>query len=444
MANLVTSEKILPLIQPALKDVKVDIEKNDTKNLVVRFSTPDRVVLRPAVEKILSDNNIVFGEITSKSLAGSFGGTEIDTYDLKRIRLRYKLQGNKGSGGGAEATKLTESAQCLYAAIAFGLGREIKSNDITPSNVKKYSYLFDIDETNERILKELPDEWIDSSLLGSNKLFHKFKGKGNYVFHRGSSAVARIEAAFKRVSKNENVRININKWNPSDIWMISEEFSFSFFDKENTILGLNQVIQEKLENNILIGVSLKKIVGNVRISVKNIFRDMKTCKYYDGYEYSKKSIDGYILLTGGTKIQYRSFGAGDGLTGWQGEVKGANANQGKISLGPTNLILKNHGQKTIPTDAAKRVRNEPDKVFAEISKGLAKYARMTKAEISKLKNDPKIYTLKFLYSKLQVTQLLDILENKLLKKDKRDQIVEDLYLYASSQSKYSSAYYKLE
>ena len=444
MANLVTSEKILPLLQPALKDVKVDIEKDDTKNLVVRFSTPDRVVLRPAVEKILSDNNIVFGEITSKSLAGSFGGTEIDTYDLKRIRLRYKLQGNKGSGGGAEATKLTESAQCLYAAIAFGLGREIKSNDITPSNVKKYSYLFDIDETNERILKELPDEWIDSSLLGANKLFQKFKGKGNYVFHRGSSAVARIEAAFKRVSKNENVRININKWNPSDIWMISEEFSFSFFDKENTILGLNQVIQEKLENNILIGVSLKKIVGNVRISVKNIFRDMKTCKYYDGYEYSKKSIDGYILLTGGTKIQYRSFGAGDGLTGWQGEVKGANANQGKISLGPTNLILKNHGQKTIPTDAAKRVRNEPDEVFAEISKGLAKYARMTKAEISKLKNDPKIYTLKFLYSKLQVTQLLDILENKLLKKDKRDQIVEDLYLYASSQSKYSSAYYKLE
>ena len=171
---------------------------------------------------------------------------------------------------------------------------------------------------------------------------------------------------------------------------------------------------------------------------------MKTCKYYDGDEYSKKSIDGYILLTGGTKIQYRSFGAGDGLTGWQGEVKGANANQGKISLGPTNLILKNHGQKTIPTDAAKRVREEPDKVFSEISKGLVKYARMTKAEINKLKNDPKIYTLKFLYSKLQVTQLLDILENKLLKKDKRDQIVEDLYLYASSQSKYSSAYYKLE
>ena len=70
MANLVTSEKILPLIQPALKDVDVDIEQNDTKNLVVRFTTTNRISLRPAVEKILSDNNIAFGEITNKTLAG--------------------------------------------------------------------------------------------------------------------------------------------------------------------------------------------------------------------------------------------------------------------------------------------------------------------------------------------------------------------------------------
>ena len=41
-------------------------------------------------------------------------------------------------------------------------------------------------------------------------------------------------------------------------------------------------------------------------------------------------IDGYVKLSGGTKIQFRSFGAGLGLTGFQGEVKGANANQGKL------------------------------------------------------------------------------------------------------------------
>ena len=440
MANLVTSKEILPLIEPVLLNANIINVKDTAGILEYRIESDDRAVDREKVENLLSSKRITYGELTRK--VGGFGGSEIVTFDMRTVRIIYKLKSNKGSGGGAEATTLTESAQCLYAAIAFGLNRSITSNDITPNNVKKYSKLFDIDETNERILNELPDEWVESSLLGANKLFEKFKGKGKYVFHRGSSKVDKIEAAFKRVSKNENVRININKWNPSDIWMISSDFSFDFFDKENTILGLNQVVQEKLEENILIGVSLKKIIGTAKISVKNVFRDMKTCKYYAGYEYSKKSIDGYVLLTGGTKIQYRSFGSGDGLTGFQGEVKGSNANQGKISLGPTNLILKNHGQKTIPTNAAKRVKEEPDKVFADISKGLKKYARMTDSDIKKI--DSKIITPKFLYSKLQVTQLLDILERKLLKSDKRNQIVEDLYLYASSQSKYSSAYYKLE
>ena len=57
--------------------------------------------------------------------------------------------------------------------------------------------LFDIDETNERILNELPDEWIESSLLGANKLYQTFKGKGKYVFHRGSKEVDLDRSSFQ-------------------------------------------------------------------------------------------------------------------------------------------------------------------------------------------------------------------------------------------------------
>lgn len=442
MANLVTSEEILPLIEPVLADANI-INIKDTKGILeYRIESDDRAIDREKVENLLNTKRITYSELTRD--AGGFGGSEIVTFDMRTVRIIYKLKGNKGSGGGSEATTLNESSQAVYAAIAFGLRREITNNDITPSNLKKYSSLFDIDETNERILNELPDEWVRSSILGANKLYQTFKGKGKYVFHRGSKDVDKIEAAFSRVSKIDGLRMNINKWNPSDIWMISDDFSFNFFDEQESVLGLNRVIQEKLQKNILVGVSLKLMIGRANISIKNIFKDMKTGKNYDGYEYSKKSIDGYILLTGGTKIQYRSFGRGDGLTGFQGEVKGSNANQGKISLGPTNVILKNHDQKTIPTNAADRVRKEPEKVFKEISVGLKKYGKMSNVEIKKLSTDNKIVTPKFLYSKLQITQLLDILERKLLKKKKRNQIVNDLYLYASSQSKYSSAYYKLE
>ena len=439
MANLVTSEKILPLIEPVLDNSNIIKIKDTSKILEYRVESDNRASDRVKVENILTRNRISYGELTRD--VGSFGGSEIVTFDMKRVRIIYKLKDNRGSGGGADDTRRNESAQALYAAIAFGLKRKITINDINGINVKKFSDKFVIDENVNIILDELPDEWIESSLLGANKLYEKFK-KGKYVFHRGSKQVDLINDIFSQVKKLEKFRMDINKWNPSDIWMISEGFDFEQLSKEKTILGLNQVIQDKLEDESLIGVSLKRMVGGASISAKNVFKDMKTTRTYKGYEYSKKSIDGYILLSGGTKIQYRSFGAGTGLTGFQGEVKGANANQGKISLGPTNMILRNHGVTQIPTNAADRVRRSPDLVFNDISIGLKKYAKMNATEIAKLAVDNKIVTPKFLYSKLQVTQLIAILES--LDSKTRDQVVEDLYLYASSQSKYSSAYYKLE
>ena len=439
MANLVTSEKILPLIEPVLDNSNIIKIKDTSKILEYRIESDNRASDRVKVENILASNRISFGELTRD--VGSFGGSEIVTFDMKRVRIIYKLKDNRGSGGGADDTRRNESAQALYAAIAFGLKRKITIEDINGVNVKKFSDKFVIDENVNIILDELPDEWIESSLLGANKLYEKFK-KGKYVFHRGSKQVDLINDIFSRVKKLEKFRMDINKWNPSDIWMISEGFDFKELSKERTILGLNQVIQDKLEEESLIGVSLKRMVGSASISPKNVFKDMKTTRTYNGYEFSKKSIDAYILLSGGTKIQYRSFGAGTGLTGFQGEVKGANANQGKISLGPTNMILRNHGVAQVPTNAADRVRREPLAVFNDISIGLKKYAKMSTSEITKLAVDEKIVTQKFLYSKLQATQLITILES--LKPNLRDQIVEDLYLYASSQSKYSSSYYKLE
>ena len=439
MANLVTSEKILPLIEPVLDNSNIIKIKDTSKILEYRIESDNRASDRVKVENILTRNRISYGELTRD--VGSFGGSEIVTFDMKRVRIIYKLKDNRGSGGGADDTRRNESAQALYAAIAFGLKRKITINDINGINVKKFSDKFVIDENVNIILDELPDEWIESSLLGANKLYEKFK-KGKYIFHRGSKQVDLINDIFSQVKKLEKFRMDINKWNPSDIWMISEGFDFEQLSKEKTILGLNQVIQDKLEDESLIGISLKRMVGSASISPKNVFKDMKTTRTYNGYEFSKKSIDAYILLSGGTKIQYRSFGAGTGLTGFQGEVKGANANQGKISLGPTNMILRNHGVAQVPTNAADRVRREPLAVFNDISIGLKKYAKMSTSEISKLAVDEKIVTQKFLYSKLQATQLITILES--LKPNLRDQIVEDLYLYASSQSKYSSSYYKLE
>ena len=449
MANLVTSEEILPLIEPALKDVTVDIEQNDTKNLVVRFTTPSRAALRPEVEKILSDNNITFGDITNKSLAGTFGGTQIETYDLKRIRLRYKAPQGGGARGGTRIANLGEGSQCIYAAVAFGLGRNITQRDISKTNIEKYKNKFDIDSTVDEILDDLPEIWMNSSILGANKLFDKFfKVNGKFTFHKGSKdagskIVRKINELFQKFKKDEGLSLNINKWNPADFWLVSSEFDIKILEDEKTMEGFNQQIQKQLLNNKLIGISLKQMGGKATLTVNNVERNKKYEKKYSGYTFSTKSIDGYINLTGNSKLQFRATAGPTNLTGWQGEIQGGLAAGGKISLGPFNMLLRAHDIKEIPTDAAKRVKNEPDKVYKDISYGLEKFGKMKKAEVTKFKTN-KIVTNQYLYSKLQVVQLIKIFEVTLKQKKKlRDQLAEDMFLYAASLSKYSSAFYKL-
>ena len=434
-------EEELSVVDEILQNYTVSVLK-DTKSIrEIKILNNDRSSTRDAIENALYAAKIPFGALTRD--AGSFGGTEFN-FDQKKVRFIYKPQtGGGGSGAGAEDTTRNESAQAVYAAIAFGMGKTISNNDVTMKTIQKYSNLFSIDGNVDDIRNNLPDEWIKSSVTGANALYGRFGRSGKYTFHRGDATVNRINAAFERAKATEGVRMNINKWNPSDIWMVKSDFDFKCIDEEKTLLGLNQCIQDELEHGKLIGISLKKMQSGASLSAKNVFTDMKFCKDYAGYEYSGKSIDGYIKLSGGTKIQFRSFGAGLGLTGFQGEVKGANANQGKIGLGPLNMILRAHGISQIPTDAASKVRTDPDGVFNEIAVGLKKYARLNQKQIEELKENENIVTSKFLYSKLQVTQLINTLESIRTKKV-RDQLVEDIYLYASSQSRFSSAYYKLE
>ena len=84
-------------------------------------------------------------------------------------------------------------------------------------------------------------------------------------------------------------------------------------------------------------------------------------------------MDGYLKVKvagSAAKIQFRSFGGNTSLTGWQGEVKGASANQGKISYGPINLILKNHSVTQIRANAAQDAKRNDDSVATQIAKGM--------------------------------------------------------------------------
>ena len=256
------------VIDQILQNYDVQVLK-DTKHIKeVKILNNDRASTRDNIEDALLANKIPFGQLTRD--VGSFGGTEI-TFDKKKVRFIYKPKtGGGGSGAGAENTTRNESAQAVYAAIAFGKKKTITNNDVTSRTINKYSDLFGIDGSIPDILNNLPDEWVKSSVTGANELYNRFGRKGQYTVHRGDSVVDRINSAFKRVKSIENVRMDINKWNPSDIWLVKKGYDFKCIDEEKTLLGLNQCIQEELQHENLIGVSLKLMQSGASLSAKNI------------------------------------------------------------------------------------------------------------------------------------------------------------------------------
>ena len=449
---LATEDEILLAVNSVLQDYEAEVIGNPSSKLTrIRVVSRDRVQAKTNIEDALSKENITwvnarsYPKYQTKWPPSSFSGTVVESSRGSLTEFVYKNKGGGGSGAGAEITKLTESAQCVFAAVRQVTGKSDSGTVFNPDNIKKAAKYFDIPndiarDDCKKMRSELTEDWITSCDKGAEEIVKQFPGN-TYTFHRGSSTVDRIEGAFKRVKKKEGVRMDINKWSPADMYLISSDFDPKCLLEENSFRGLNQCMQERIQKKVCIGVSLKKMVGNAKIVDVNIDPSQKEPDGFARFEFSDKSMDGYIHCTSGAKIQFRGF-AGAKLTGWQGEVSGKSAKHGKISLGPINLLIKNHvgGNKMVPTGAARFVTSNRQQAEKDIFCGFHRYNPGA--------NDNKVWeTIRsaepvWLYSKWQVVKLFDTIRTISTKK-KKDQLVEDMLLYALSMSSLSAPYYKL-
>jgi len=329
------------------------------------------------------------------------------------------------------------------------LGRHVTNSDITPANVKKYNKLFDVDGDMDKILNKLPDIWIESSVLGANALYDDFKDLKGIKFHRGGKVVNNIENQFKRIKKEEKVRMDINKWSPADIYITTPQYDPKCLEDEKSIKGLNQCMNERInpKDPKMFGVSLKKMSNTASLKLLNFDKKDATEKEFDKIEMTWDSKDMYICFKDGTKIQFRGF-SGDNLSGWQGEVKGSKANQGKIGGGPINLLLKIHNESLVDIKVATKLKNKNERgdVIDNLKKGLKTLLGTKFKEEDFLNMQTKMKENQFLawvYSKSQGVQLAEIIDS-ITNKTKKDQLCEDFYLYANSRSAIASPYYKLE
>lgn len=354
-------------------------------------------------------------------------GSSIGRTNVGPVKLFAKHRGG-GSGAGAEATKLTESAQCLYLAATY------YGKDYSAAELKKAAQHIDVDETLENMLTKLDDTWVDSCVLTA-KLLHT-KHKGTYTFHRGSSWVKQLETRWGVLNKTEDVFANLNKWSPADIYMLTSKGQKEDFSGCNSLAELNSLMRSLFASGDVIGVSLKKVSGSASYSIKNLTNDRATYEFKEltiGKRGFFQSNDGYLMFDGGS-IQFRTFG-----TTWQGEIKGKNANMGKISGGPLASIMKRVAGVTLL-----RQKDMKDKTFALVEQMYGFYVNLTQG--TKLSKEKFIAEVNkkdqnFWVSKWQSAQLLSSISR--LSKAKKDAVVGAMISYAASESDMSGPYCKI-
>ena len=196
----------------------------------------------------------------------------------------------------------------------------------------------------------LPKEWKEGSTKGAELLFKTVGGKG-YKFLRGDTILddGAIKKAFLRTKKQTNLSSE-DKWNPADIWMAKEneiQAIKSHLDGENTIDCLNNAILQYFNEKKLIGISLKKIEGQAKISIKNnqppsVRKENEAARFVKYDLTFLSSMDVYLYYGQSTfnKFQARNFG-GSTKGDWKLELKGKSAAQGKIQGTVLIELLRN-------------------------------------------------------------------------------------------------------
>ncbi len=374
------------------------------------------------IEKALKANNKAFGRTKLKTAAG----IEITFGDV--IKTKEFGGGTSGSGGGAENTTATESAQCVYAQALW----DNPNTKFSPADLAKAYRKCDVNASTDQILK-IPAEWINSSILGARVLKKVLSGK-QYTWHRGSTWVGQMEDRFKKLNKKDRFFTNINKWTPADIWIVARGTENKYkFDDAESLVDLNNMLLQAYAARDIMGISLKKIGSRPKLSQMNYKKPFKppvfsrTSLGKRGYFKAK---DGYIFYNDG-EVQFRTYPE------FQCEIIGVTAKHGKVSFGPMNSILKQNRLKEMDdrNDIRALWRSDKDaliKKWYPLYKEAGETLTLEEFQGEVAEKDDNWVTSKYL-----VTQLfLNI-------KGKEQDFLEDLYRYAKSQSITSAVHLKL-
>ena len=433
--------------------------------------------------------------ITNKNITGSretydvqVEGNVIDIpfEDDKKFRIQVKPIQGAGSGGGSASTAVNECMFAVYCGVRYHLVnqdldfRQPLSEELLRQSYNDYCF---VDVSFESLWADTV--WHKSHCLAANKLYSQQHCRVQDArFYRGSGFDnGEIKDAYSRVNTNlkelgESTFTAEDKWNPADIWIAKRGLNMSSLNNLNTAAEINKFLDEKFVSKELIGVSLKKSEGiteaietaSARFEVMNQEPPAERRAKVSSYKWvDRNSTGGYDLLfenRGGTPIDvYLYYGSGEfdkfqlrnfGGTkaSWQIELKGATAAHGRCGGGNVASIVNEYAPNAMPWDNTNfynqcnpSLRTARIRITREISQLLVDFDAINNRRGTLIERDIAQYeeivaekSQEWRYSKLNGLRLLKALRDN---PTKADQIVQALYLFASSQLDFSSVFVKV-
>tara|TARA_R110000796_G_scaffold251212_1_gene382102 strand:+ start:497 stop:2005 length:1509 start_codon:yes stop_codon:yes gene_type:complete len=313
-----------------------------------------------------------------KNLRGEIPKTGVELIDKDGNRITTsKLLKTKEFGGKDNVTAKQEAAKAMALALAFSQNSPITNTDIDINNISNLSNLsLGSENSIENLIKFLDGDksWMDSTINTANELIKQTQyftqGLGNYTSHWGDNFTKKIYKVLndiQKVSKGSIVAtMDSNKWNPSDIWVSTEKGrkTINALSQVEDIGKYNQIINDLFCKGDLIGISLKKSAksapkikefntANCSLPQSITFKSFKTSP--------KKAGEEIIVDFGGkeTKLDLRNFSV---TKGFSGEMKGTEAQAGKVGISAINAIIDNLG---ISSDKLPSSSTTTAKIFKE-------------------------------------------------------------------------------
>lgn len=393
-----------------------DVENKTGKKLIVSIKASNRV------DDLIKIAKEIGGTYNPRGSGSSVGRVELkDGWVILVKPIGERADTNK-------VTDAVESAQCVYCASVWN------NTDFSTESFKSLKDNYDIKVSLSEV-ESISDIWITSCINTAKFLHSLYKGK-KYKFHHQSSFVLNIETQFKKLNTDGGKPFqNVNKWNPADIYMVSEVGSNVDFSKTESILELNDLLIKYLNSDDIIPISLKKVIKNVTVTTKNVVPHRPTYKFLS---ISTGTIDfmrtnAARLNFDGGNIDFRTFGTS---TSWAGEIQGKLANHGKIGMGPLNHILKKHGYSISPHSTLKDITPLLMKEFYKYYTHFVKSNVLNEVEFKNIISE-KTHT--WWVSKFLSTQLMYYIDTC----KEKDEITSAIISYAASESELSGPYIKI-